>query len=114
MTLPILRDTKLSPESYKLLVSLALSVLQSVSETEDDIEETRSAETAAKVLPELINVRPGETERVSRALEEFYPKMKKLVSKQNNQELKQSLQDNKSIPASMKEALGLEVEGNFI
>ena len=108
---PILQDESLSERSYSNLISLALSVLEDVvnlSERNDEEEESKRAKAAAKVLPELLNIRPEEKERVSKEMSAFYPKMKDLLSKERNKEVKKELQKNKTIPSEVRKELGLK------
>lgn len=103
-----LQDQTMTPENYNILVSLALSVLEGVDDAGDDEdEETQRAKAAAKVLPELVNIRAEERERVSNQLKVFFPKMRLILSKPRNKELKEALQTNNSIPSEMREAMGL-------
>ena len=119
---PILQETSLSKKSYNTVISLALSVLETLcsfginlssgvtafsSVQEEEEEEMKRAWPAAKVLPELANIRPEEEKRVLKQMKEFYPVMKKILSKDKNKELKDHLQKNKSISSDTKEALGL-------
>ena len=111
---PILQDESLSERSYSNLISLALSVLEDVpsdnefpiSRSEEE-EETKRLEAAAKVLPELTNIRPEEKERVSSRLKDIYRKMRRVISKERNKGVKEELEQNNSIPSATRRALGL-------
>ena len=111
---PVLQDTNLSERSYSNLISLALSVLEGVpsdnefpmSRSEEE-EETKRLEAAAKVLPELTNIRPEEKERVSSRLKDIYRKMRRVISKERNKGVKEELEQNNSIPSATRRALGL-------
>merc|ERR1711990_349068 len=102
----------LSQNSYNNLISLTLSVLESVfslfvlesvfSSVDKKKEERRRALDAAKVLPELFNIRPEEEKRVSDQLKKFYPVMKKVISKGRNKGVKEALGQNKSIPSDTR------------
>ena len=65
---------------------------------------------AAKVLPELIKIRrQKEKTKVENHLKnDFYPRMKKVISKQKYEGVKEELEKNKSIPYSTRKALELK------
>ena len=105
----VLQEKEIMPETYDLLVSLALSVLQSVSETDDEKEEAERAKMVVEILPELAKIQNEKNDkRVSSQLSIFLPKMKSILSKKSNKKIKEVLQSNGSIPIDVKKALGLE------
>ena len=73
----------------------------------DEEEESKRAKAAAKVLPELLNIRPEEKERVSKEMSAFYPKMNELLSRRRNMDVKEELRKNKSIPSNVRKELGI-------
>ena len=75
-------------------------------------EERKRLKIAAKVLPELVNIQHSEEkERVSEQMSEFvFPKMKEILSKERNKEVKEELQKNTSIPSNVRKELGLDKE----
>ena len=100
------------------MISLALSVLAGVpsdkksptpseeeKETKETKEETKRLKTAVKVLPELINIRPEEKERVSSQLKDIYQKMGQVISKERNKDVREEIEKNKSIPSDTRALL---------
>ena len=116
-TVPILQDENLNERSYSRLISVALSVLEDVinlPERSGEEEERRRASAAAKVLPELLNIRSEEKGRVSKELSKFYPKMKEILSKERNKEVKEELEQNNSIPSDVRKKLRLKLTSDDI
>ena len=66
-----------------------------------------SLELAVKILPELINIRPEEKESIKERSRILKEKLKPILSKDINKEVKESLEKNKSIPAEIRKELGL-------
>ena len=114
---PILEDENLSETSYSKLISLALSVLANVPSDDKfrlgeefrrgEEEEAKRLEIAAKILPELINYRPKDRERINR-LSNIFKALNKVISKERNKEVKEALEENMSFPSEIREALGLK------
>ena len=100
----LLQEKTLNKNTHKILLSLALSLLEDVPSRSEEGEERIRLEAAAKVLPELVNIR---SEQVSK----LYPKMKEILSRDRNQKVKEvkgELEKNTSIPPDVRKELGLE------
>ena len=96
------------------MISLALSVLEDVAYEKIEKEERKRLEIALKVLSELTNIPSEEKESVSKDISAFYSKMKKILSKEKNKEVKEELDKNKSIPSDIRKELGLRATSDNI
>ena len=71
-----------------------------------EVPEGVQKEEAAKVVPALITIRPGEENRVSSQLKSFFPKLKHAISKERNKEIKEALK-KETISSDVRKALEL-------